>query len=524
MSALPVETERPSAESGDLTKTPLFATLRRIQRARLTGRLWLSRHGQERWLSFEGGELRAARSSEKEHWIGRSLVVWGYLSQEDLERALAAQRTSGRRLDQILVEQGLLAHSVLDREARRLMEQIASSALSWRDGSFRFDFGVDSGDEDIAFSLSVTEMIIEGIRRIPESEKFLELLGNLSRVPTPVAATAGADAARLPVEATLLLSRMDGKSDVRQLLVRAPSSRLEAAKVLYTLVYCGFVELRPAAAKSADTAAIKTPAAAQEPAHQHRSLVRSTYRRIDWLSHYDLLGVPITATSSEIAAAHERLRMLFDPALRGRPDLADCGRELTVLSHRLREVYETLSNPEARQAYDRTIQKAQAVLSEESRETEPDRAPSNRASEKVRRITASQSYQRALELIEANDVYPAIQMLEGAVDFAPDNAKYRHLLGKAQMKNRWWRQQGVEQLEQAARLAPKSAEIQASLTEAYLEQGDYQKALACARTALNVAPRERKEPYRRLELRVEEVARNDDSGKKSSPRQLRSIA
>ena len=42
-----------------------------------------------------------------------------------------------------------------------------------------------------------------------------------------------------------------------------------------------------------------------------------------------------------------------------------------------------------------------------------------------------------------------------------------------------------------------------TLAEAYLEQGDAEMALTCARTALNVAPPEEKDAYRELENRVE---------------------
>ncbi len=503
MSANPIQFEdRHDRLSGDLSRTPLFAILRRIQRSRMTGTLELARNGQQRWLSFEDGELRAARSSKEEHRIGRSLVLWGYLSEYDLERALIAQKTSKARLDQILVERGLVARSVLDVEARRLMEQIVSSALSWPEGSFRFRLGKQRSDEDIAFSLSITETIIEGIRRIPEGEKFLELLGDLNKRPAATSAeTSGMNPTKLPEEANFLLSRMDGATSVKDLLSLTPSSRLEAAKILYTLVYCGFVELKPAPART-KTEPDGARTAIEEPRVGHRALVHSTYRRIDWLSHYDLLGVKTDAPPADIDAAYARLSKLFDPELRRRADLASCGRELTVLARRLREAHETLSHPGSREAYDQTIRKAHAVLSEGSAEPP---AAERRSREKIRRWTASCNYRRAQELIEQKDFYPAIQMLEEAVQFAPDNPDYRLLLGQAKLKNRWWREEGIEELQEAARLDPSCAEAQAALAEAFLEQGNLKTALTCARTALNVAALEEKEPYRELELRVEGV-------------------
>ena len=177
----------------------------------------------------------------------------------------------------------------------------------------------------------------------------------------------------------------------------------------------------------------------------------------------------------------------------------------------------TDSNPASRKGCDRAIQRAETLLVEGSIEAggasqEKPRA-SSASSEKVRQWMASRNYQRALELIKQKDFFPAVQMLEEAVVFAPDNADYRYLLGRAKMKNPRWREEGIEHLEEAVRIEPARADIQGALAEAYLALGAFEKALACARTALNVAPLEEKAPYRELEIRVEEAARLAGSGR-----------
>ena len=350
---------------GDLKALPLFALMRRIQHARGSGTLRISRDSEKRTLWFEKGELRGARSSKPEHTIGASLVQWGYVSVEDLDRALEVQRRDGGRLGAALVELGLVPRSVVDAEARRLMEQIVSSALSWPQGGFVFEprESAQKG-EDIARDLSVTAMIVEGIRRVPESQKFLELLGDLSRVPRPAASGGQFELMKLPDEASAILSLVDGQRDVRALLDLAPGTRLAAAKILYTMVYCGFLELHAVERRelSAVPAAASKASRAARSERDHRSLVMTTWRRIDWLSDYDFLGVGTHATVPEIEDAYRRVSVLFDPALRDRPDLSDCGRQLTVLSHRAREAYETLADPARRAAYDAQIQSADGLM------------------------------------------------------------------------------------------------------------------------------------------------------------------
>jgi curved DNA-binding protein CbpA len=505
-----MSTNSESPLAGNLKQVPLFSLLRRLQLARRSGTLRVTRNGEQRHFRFEDGELRAARSSKREHSLGASLIQWGYIAAGDLERALDLQRRRGGRLGALLVELGLVPRSVVDTEVRRLMEQIVSSAVSWSNAQFDFEPRTDDTNaEDIQLDLSVTEMIVEGIRRVPESEKFLELLGDLKRIPRAAAAgTSPNDAhAHLPPEASAILALVDGRRDVRAILALSPGSNLANSKILFTLAYCGFLELAPAAA-AADTAresAVSVAAAAPGPAgvaRDHRSLVLSTYRRIDWLSGYDLLGVSADAALPEIEDAYQRAAVLFDPALRNRADLADCGRQLTILWQRASEAYQTLSDPQRRAVYDRKARQAQTFLARQSRAQTSD--PSAKLpSEEVRRSTAELNYRRAIELIGGKDVYPAIEMLEEAVRFVPDDPRYQALLGRSKLRNRWWRDEAIEHLEESVRLEPRDSETRAALAEAYLEQGEPALALPHARMALNVAPPEQKEPYRELERRAE---------------------
>ncbi len=514
MAEPPVESDRSTGWFGQLSETPLFAVLRRIQRQRLTGTLTISREDESRRLFFENGELRSANSSREEHRIGNHLVLWGYISQKELQDALALRRDNQARLDQILVEKGWVTRAVVDAEARRLMEQIVFSTLSWRKGDFCFVNSAGVIDSDIAFSLSVTEMIIEGIRRIPESEQFLASLGDLSSIPTSTEnAMSDPASLRLSSEAAYLLSRIDGKTDARTLIQLAPGSRMVGAKILAALIYAGFVEMRlpqkgtaqgPSAPKDEGaTFGSETPPVHREEKDEHREFVRNTYRRIDWLSHYDLLGISRNSSPEEIEEACQLRSRLFDPSLQQTPHLADCGRELNVLSQRLRLAREVVGNPSSRADYDRQIDEAHPVILDASMDDTQTRKRRTASAAKLRAWTASRCYEKAKELIEKKDFFPAIQMLSEAVHFVPDSAEYRYLLGTALLKNRMRKQNALDHLQEAARLDPSRADIQASLAGAYLDKGSPQEALGCARRARELDPSN--ETYGDLERRIEEA-------------------
>ena len=73
-------------------------------------------------------------------------------------------------------------------------------------------------------------------------------------------------------------------------------------------------------------------------------------------NHYELLGVPYTATSGEISRAYRRAMKRIHPD-RQRPERRAGAEEE---AKRLNRAYATLSKPLRRQAYDRTI-RAQVV-------------------------------------------------------------------------------------------------------------------------------------------------------------------
>ncbi|MFN2632949.1 MAG: DUF4388 domain-containing protein, partial [Thermoanaerobaculia bacterium] len=414
--------------SGRLSETPLFVVMRQLQREQLSGTLSVFRGDQVRQLVFEKGELYAARSSREDHRIGATLVRWGYISEEDLAEALEAQKENHERIDRILVEKGLVTRAVIDSEARRQMEQVVFSTLSWPDGSYHFERNTGPVELDVATSLS-QEMIIEGIRRIPESEQFMDLLGDLSEIPILTRDPMSSGSLRLLKDAVGLIAQIDGTTSLRDLLQAGSTPGSASAKILYSLLFAGVIEMhssdavaadssdgrkskeireerrteeRPAAdrrsedRRSADRRAADRRAAERKPAgylydirgagafqkaaetgvltrpadppvpeapkaesrapyRTPREVVLETHRQLDWLSHYDLLGVSRKATAAEIEEAYRSRARLFDPSLKAHPELVDCWRQLTVLAKWLRVAYGVLSNAESRGAYDQKI-------------------------------------------------------------------------------------------------------------------------------------------------------------------------
>jgi curved DNA-binding protein CbpA len=290
-----------------------------------------------------------------------------------------------------------------------------------------------------------------------------------------------------------LLSRVDGVMDLDGLLKLGGASRGAAAKIVYALLSCGILEW-----KSEDT--LLTPAAglerlnveisAQAPSRPlgYAEMVLNTYRRIDWLTYYELLGVPREATKDEIQKAYLEKSRSFHPDLRHRPDLAECGKELDTVFNRLTKAYQTLSDSDTRAEYDASLD-APADLSVETA-SDP----------KARLEMASKSYYRARHLIEQKDFHPAVEMLREAIHFVPDNAEYRFCLGQVELQNANWVDRGLENLMEAARLEPRRQQYLREAARALHLHDRREEAVLFARRAAQLDPCEENQQLLRLVL------------------------
>lgn len=470
---------------GSLGDTPLPQILHRIFLEQLKGTLTLTRTGEVRRLFFEKGELKTATSSRETQKIGSFLKRRGRISDEDLAWALSEiNRQHGTRFGQTLVERGLLPKSAIDSEMKRLVEEIVLSAFEWDSGDYRFEPSSAVLDPDVALSLSTAAVIVQGIRRLPDTPVFRERLnggtGVLRLARDPISRYQ-----YLPLtpQEAYILSRVDGVLDVDSLLAIAGNSREAAAKTIYALLSCGLVEWRTDGARRRETTgnvAILNVEIASEPPHRttgHVEMVRNTWRRLDWLSHYDLLGVPREASAEEVRRAYLDTSRLFHPDLRHRPDLAGMEKELTAVFARLKTAHDTLVEPVARADYDRELNETHESSAEDSAR-DPDAG----------RLLAARNFARATELVDAKDYFPAIELLREAVRFAPDRADYRFKLGEVELKNSKWFDRGLENLQEAIRMAPTRGDFLRETARALAANGRKQDAEMYARRAVEVEP------------------------------------
>ena len=181
-------------------------------------------------------------------------------------------------------------------------------------------------------------------------------------------------------------------------------------------------------------------------------------------NYYDILGLPRTATTSEVRSAYAKL------ARERHPDrFADAVEKARAeeFFKDLTTAFNTLANDKSRRDYDASLDRPRAAPPQE---------------------IAQNAYQRGLEMFAAKKNHEAVELLRTAASLFPEQPAYQAALGKALARNPHWAREGMQAIEKAIQLAPGVAAYQSDLAELLLAHGLKLRARKMAEAALRLAP------------------------------------
>ena len=164
------EGDTPGALQGDLAHFFPSEVLQLLQLAQATGRLELMRSGEVAELFVERGRPVLARTSGSSVRTGQVLVHRGAVTAEAVERALAEQQVNpGPRIGALLVAAGATTPEQVRSAVNETLRRVVYGLLLWREGTFRFRPGEQSGSEDVKLDLDLDRLILEGLRQADEA-------------------------------------------------------------------------------------------------------------------------------------------------------------------------------------------------------------------------------------------------------------------------------------------------------------------------------------------------------------------
>src|ERR1043166_2014150 len=161
---------------GTLQTMSLVDLLQFLAAGRKSGTLKFDRGKITKQVYFKGGMIVGSKSNDPREYLGQVLLHYGKVDDAQLKAAREAQRTSGTKLGEVLVQQGFLTENeVLDILKTRTLDAIYDLFM-WNEGDFEFYDGEPSPDELLLIEVEPTNVIMEGIFRIDELARYRTLV------------------------------------------------------------------------------------------------------------------------------------------------------------------------------------------------------------------------------------------------------------------------------------------------------------------------------------------------------------
>ena len=165
---------------GNLDTMELSELLQWLCQGRKSGTIVIRHGGVEKQIVLDEGRIVSSASSDPEEQLGRYLVSRGIIDAETLRRALGLQRVENIFLGKILVSLGAVGEEKLADVLRAKTEESIYGIFYWPEGEFEFRDGDLPSRSMVSFSLDVTAVVLEGIKRLDEERRAG---GGKARVP-----------------------------------------------------------------------------------------------------------------------------------------------------------------------------------------------------------------------------------------------------------------------------------------------------------------------------------------------------
>lgn len=307
---------RPRAESEggqalvgilDSATGDVAALLARLWQRGFSGSLVLRRNEEEKRVQFEAGRVVFASSTDEADRMGELLLRQGKINSKQLADCREHVKASGRRLGEVLVDQGHLKPRELLPAVRQHLEDIVYSVFAWTEGSYDA-LPEHTIDERIRLSSHPAALIVEGIRRKYDRQRLESCLGGMGQVlingkgDEQLSIIAAADLSGAESEAQ---RRFDGEHTLDDVRAESELQGLRVAQLAYAWLCLGIAELVDRSSESRDQRSAAGYLVGETDLAIDRQRVRAKHLLVQDADYFQLLGVRPDASGFEIRRAYE---------------------------------------------------------------------------------------------------------------------------------------------------------------------------------------------------------------------------
>jgi len=203
-------------------------------------------------IYLKNGSIVYAAGTQKEVRLGYLLRSKGIISAEELQAALTLAKQRQERLGKILVEKGYISAETLKRFIHQQVREILYDLFLWQRGEFEYVDKDVAIDEEFATDFNHMEIILEGSRRVDEwavLKKHIPHPEVVFRIGRSV--EQGKDSINLNANEWRLLSLVDGRRTVQQIIADSGQEEFSVCRIMNSLISSGIIERVEMATRSA---------------------------------------------------------------------------------------------------------------------------------------------------------------------------------------------------------------------------------------------------------------------------------
>jgi hypothetical protein len=228
------------AITGNLRTMQLSELLQWLSMGQKTGTLAIRGGSGEKRVYFQNGRIISSSSTIEREYLGHFLVSYGYITEEELTKAMEVQEESKILLGKILVMIGAIAEEDLVELIRIKACETIYDIFLWPEGAFHFIDGEIPQRPMIPIAIDVTGIVMEGLRRYDEWQRLKERIVSMRDVPSIVAPVA---VENLGEPQRIILRAIDGIRSLAEIAEATHNPDFPVAKLVFDLLESGHLDL-----------------------------------------------------------------------------------------------------------------------------------------------------------------------------------------------------------------------------------------------------------------------------------------
>jgi curved DNA-binding protein CbpA len=380
------------------------------------------------------------------------LVREGGITPEQYQGVLQEMKETNQRMGRVLVGQGLMTPKEIWKIVRKQIEEIILNLFNLEEGIFTFDeMPALPTEELITLKLSAANLIYNGIKRINNLRRIGRDMPSPDKVlyysPDPLNLFQNL---RLDRAGQKVISCLDRKSTIRDILELTGLDDIEGLKTIYALLNTRIIEVIDGKEPSLDLSKDEIEDIFERKADpKTMEMIENMFRNHERLGFYRALGLNSDASQSEIKKAYFQAAKKYHPDIHFFLEDDSLKYKLSHIFSYIHNAYSTLSDPEQKRKYDKslTIKPAKLGSKQEKARNRFEygrtlfRKKQFKEAERVlgqalyiNSFKSEYHYYYGLALLEQVKLSEAKKAIEQAIRLDPINPDYIATLGKVFLK------------------------------------------------------------------------------------------